>query len=62
MRAARAASSFFVVQQTKFLLCGVVVTVDSVDAKAPYKCGQGRIFRSPQAIAFIVNYGLFTRD
>ena len=40
MRAARAARLFSLARPIKFLICGVVVAVPVVDAKAPkYDCG-----------------------
>ena len=36
VRAARAARLFFVIQSMKVLICGVVVAVPVVDAKAPH--------------------------
>ena len=36
MRAARAARLFFLTRPIKILICGVVVAVAVVDAKAPY--------------------------
>ena len=43
MRAARAARLLFHALPIKFLICGVVVTVPVVDAKAPYKHGTRRL-------------------
>ena len=53
MRAARAARLFFLTRPIKTLICGVVVVVAVVDAKAPYS--QGKVSKCYEDLISIVS-------
>ena len=61
MRAARAARLFFLSRPIKILICGVVVVVAVVDAKAPYS--QGKVSKCCEdLIPIVLQISIITKD